>query len=281
MRPMKHRIERKLRLYAHRGSSARLPENTLEAFEQALNDGANALELDLHRSADGHFVVIHDPDGHRTAGAADVVRDLTLSELRSWNVGRVVGATDRAFRVPTLAEVLNRFPDVPMSVDLKPKDIRIVKPLLDLLADHNAEDHVTLASFHDWMVAQIRKLRYPGRTAFSRLEIAILLALPARLARFFVKGQAMQVPRSAGGLRLDSKRLLERCRTLGVRADFWVINDPDVARVLVSRGATGIMTDTPEVIAPALGLSKPDGDSNVLQRSITVSTPNSERVDAN
>ncbi len=65
-----------LRLFGHRGSSARLPENTIAAFRQALDDGATALELDVHRTADGHIVVAHDPDGLRMAGVSGRIADL-------------------------------------------------------------------------------------------------------------------------------------------------------------------------------------------------------------
>ena len=95
-----------LRLYGHRGSSARLPENTLVAFRQALDDGATALELDLHRTADGHLVVAHDPDGRRMAGASGLIRDLALSEVKRWNVAagfRDGGGSSHA--IPTLDEV--------------------------------------------------------------------------------------------------------------------------------------------------------------------------------
>ena len=97
----------RLRLYAHRGASARAPENTLAAFETALADGANALELDIHRTADGHFVVAHDPDGARTAGCDERIAEVGLEEIRRWSVA--------GESVPTLPELLSAFPDIPLS----------------------------------------------------------------------------------------------------------------------------------------------------------------------
>ena len=164
--------DHELRLYGHRGSSSRLPENTLPAFAAALEDGANALELDIHRTADGHFVVAHDPDGHRTAGIAGHIRELSLREVLSWNVAvGAKGSNLDPHSVPTLDEVLQAFPGVPMSVDLKPDDPGAVPPLLDLLANHRAEDRVTLASFNGQLVYAIRRLGYRGRTAIYELLI--------------------------------------------------------------------------------------------------------------
>ncbi|MCP4899114.1 MAG: hypothetical protein GY906_19270 [bacterium] len=255
-------ILRQFRLYGHRGSSARVPENTLEAFRQALVEGANALELDIHRSADNHFVVIHDENGLRTAGEDQPVCTTNLSQIKRWDVGRGQGMTDHPHRVPLLQEVLEEFSGVPLSIDLKPNDPGIVSPLLDLLGRHKAERHVTLASFHERMIQAIRRFGYPGRTAFSRIEIACLRLLPTALARKWIKGQAMQTPRVAGPLRLDGTKILSRCRALGVRADYWVVNDPQTAQDLLSRGATGIMTDAPDQMADVIKANTSDNATN-------------------
>ncbi len=233
------------RLYGHRGASARLPENTLPAFARALADGANALELDLQRTADGHFVVAHDPDGRRTAGTPERIRELGLARVKAWRLGPDGGAT-----VPTLAEVLEAFPGVPMSIDLKPDAPEHVPELLEHLTRHGAEATTTLASFSARVVRRIRRLGYPGPTALTRPEVALLRFLPAALARRHLGGQAAQVPLRSGPIRLDAPAFLARCRRLGLRADFWVVNDPAQARALLEAGATGVMSDDPAAIAP-------------------------------
>ena len=136
----------RLRLYGHRGASARLPENTLPAFEKALADGANALELDIHRTADGHFVVAHDPHGRRLAGVDEHICAIGVDRVKRWNVAELTEMRER-HSVPTLAEVLEAFPTVPMSIDHKPDDPSGVPDLLELIARHGAEDRITLASF--------------------------------------------------------------------------------------------------------------------------------------
>jgi glycerophosphoryl diester phosphodiesterase len=232
----------KLRLYAHRGASERAPENTMPAFEVALADGANALELDIHRTADGHFVVAHDPDGARLAGTGARISELDLAEVRRWRIGTEP--------VPTLGDVLQAFPTIPLSIDLKPDDPRAVAPLLELLSAHGGEDRVTLASFHDRLVWRARRLGWRGRTALTRTEVAALRLAPFALARRLIRGQAAQIPLRSGPLRLDRGGLISRCRKLGIRADYWVVNDPDRARALLAAGATGLMTDDPAGLAP-------------------------------
>jgi glycerophosphoryl diester phosphodiesterase len=247
-----------IRLYAHRGSSAHLPENCVEAFAQALADGATALELDVHCTRDGELVVIHDPDGARTAGATERVQDLTLAQVKRWDVGNGFVAPDgsrphagQGHTVPTLSEVLEAFPEVPMSVDLKPKRPALARGLVELLERHGDSRRVTLASFSDRVVLAIRRLGYTGRTALTRHEIGMLRILPL-LSRRLIAGHAAQVPLRVGPLRLDRRRFMRRCRRLGVRADYWVVNDVALARRLLERGATGIMTDDPALIAPVV-----------------------------
>ncbi len=232
----------RLRLYAHRGASARAPENTLAAFEIALSDGANALELDVHRTADGHFVVAHDPDGARTAGCNERIAEVDLNDIRRWTTG---GET-----IPTLPEFLTAFPHTPLSIDLKPNDPTAVPPLLEVLSAHNGENRVTIASFHDRLLWQVRRLGWQGRTALTRGEVAALRLAPFAVARRLIRGHAAQVPVQSGPIRLDRREFLERCKKLNIRADYWVVNDPGEARTLLAAGATGLMSDNPALLAP-------------------------------
>ena len=239
-----------LRLSGHRGSSARLPENTIAAFRQALADGADALELDLHRTADGHLVVAHDPDGLRMAGSSGRIAELSLREVQGWNVAAGFGdGVGEGHTIPTLDEVLESFPGVHIGVDLKPDDRRAVPELLGLIDRHQAAPRVTVGSFHGRLVRLARRLGYPGPTALTRGEVAAVRLLPAVLARRLVRGQAAIIPRRGMGLRLDGRRFIHRCRAMGLRVDYWVVNDPDEAHQLLDRGATGIITDDPARMA--------------------------------
>jgi glycerophosphoryl diester phosphodiesterase len=106
-------------LMAHRGNSLLCPENTMAAFRQALADGADIIETDLHLTADGVFVCIHDATVDRTTDGAGAVADMTFAELRSLSAayGR---AEFQAERVPTLAELAALLPeDVALGLELK------------------------------------------------------------------------------------------------------------------------------------------------------------------
>lgn len=246
-------VQHELRLFGHRGASALVPENTLEAFEQALADGATALELDVHRTADGQLVVAHDPDGSRMAQSGSRICDCTLEEVKAWDVGRGFGAAAKTLHaMPTLAEVVSAFPRVPISVDLKPNDPRVVADIFRLTRAAGIEHLVTIGSFHAHLVFRLRRLGYSGPTSLTHGEVAAVRLLPLHLARRLVGGQAAMIPRRGWGFSLDGPPFIARCRQLGLRVDYWVVNQRRAARELLARGATGIVTDDPQRIAPVM-----------------------------
>ncbi len=234
-----------IRLYAHRGACLRCPENSLEAFSLALEDGANALEMDVHATSDGQFVVAHDADGARLAGDARPIQSLPLEVVRKWRL-------DGSAQVPSLDEVLKAFSGTPMSIDLKPRIPQLVQPFLDTLKQWRAEEWVTVASFHHDIMLEVHRSGWTGRTALSRLEVAWLRLLPEKLSGRMIRGQSAQIPPSAGPVRLDRSAFIDRCHRLGLRSDYWVINEPEQADRLLELGATGVMSDDPKRIAPVV-----------------------------
>jgi glycerophosphoryl diester phosphodiesterase len=228
-------------LYAHRGDSAEIAENTIEAFRGALAVGADALEMDVHLTRDGHVVVAHDPTGERTARQRAAIRDLTLAEVKSWDLGG-------GLRVPTLAEVVAAFPTARLNVELKPTDPAIVPAAIAAIGA--ASDRTLIVSFHVDSIRLVRKMGYAGRTGLARREVLELLATPRRLWRR--RGDAAQLPRWLG-----HRYVVEKCHAVGLTVDFWTVDDPGEARRLVALGADGIMTNDPSKIGPALGKLPP------------------------
>jgi glycerophosphoryl diester phosphodiesterase len=232
--------------YAHRGASAELPENTLVAFRRALDLGADALETDAHLTRDGHLVLSHDDTGERAAGVRRAIRDCTLAEVKAWDLGR--GA-----RMPTLAEALLEVPDVTFNVDAKPEGDAVVDTMVALVRRLGAQHRVRIASFHAANLRRARALGYEGETGLGQGEVTRLVFLPlARLKRAPVRGNAAQVPLHVGPIRLDTRAFIEKCHALGLRVDYWTVNDEATALRLLELGADGIMTDDPARIAPVV-----------------------------
>lgn len=246
-----------LRLYAHRGASAERPENTLAAFERAVEVGVDGLELDVHITRDGHLVVAHDDTAGRMTGVDAPWGALDLADVRRLDAGWGFVAADgtRPFAghgigVPTLEEVIDAFPAVRLNVDVK-RGARAADAALDLVRVKRAEDRVTIASFHLGTLVRIRRRGYGGETSLSRGEVASLLSMPAVMWRQLpFTGTAAQVPVSQGAIHFDRASFIAKCHHLGLRVDFWTVDDPATAERLLALGADGIMTNDPAALRP-------------------------------
>jgi glycerophosphoryl diester phosphodiesterase len=236
------------RLYGHRGARALMPENTIPSFARALQDGANALETDVHLTADGEVVVIHDPDGKRVAGIDRPIAACTLAEVRGWNAS-----------IPTLHELLDAFPKIRINVDIKPDSAKALEPVLKVIRSHRAESRVTVASFHHAVMHAAAQSDYRGELSLSQRAVLRCVVLPVRLLqRYRLPGHAIQIPTRVGRFQLDTPAFIERCHSLGLRVDYWVVNEAAEAKRLLDAGADGIITDDPARIAPAMWGGKPE-----------------------
>jgi glycerophosphoryl diester phosphodiesterase len=237
-------------IIGHRGAAAHAPENTIPSFRLAERAGADALELDVHLSADGVPVVIHDPNLLRTAGRELVVAQETFARLRDADAGsrftRDGGRTfpwrGRGIQIPSLEEVANAFPQMPLLIELKVRGAgdAVRRVLWRTGALHRSLlvsfDHRAVTGFRDGTTV----------TGAGRREMIVLFArallrnLPAR-----VPYQAVFVPRRYWGFNIPTVPFARAARTLPIAVHTWVENDPVVARHLWSIGVTGIVTDDP------------------------------------
>jgi glycerophosphoryl diester phosphodiesterase len=145
--------------------------------------------------------------------------------------------------------VLEAFPDMRINVDIKGE--RAVGIMLDLIRRKRADDRVTLASFRLRTLVSARRRGYGGETALSQGEVATLFGLPAMLWRQLpFTGTAAQVPVHAGRLRFDRASFIAKCHSIGLRVDFWTIDDRAEAARLLELGADGIMTNDPGALRP-------------------------------
>lgn len=221
----------------HRGAAAHAPENTIPSFRLALEQGADALELDVHASADGVPVVIHDPDTARTTGEARVVARETAARLRTLGAG-----------IPTLDEVLETFPDAPLLVEVKVPAVQ--QAVLAAVRAHAAAGRVAVGSAQHAALAAFRGTEV--EVSGSRREIAALWARarlglgagPVRCAMF-------SVPERWRGLRVPTRGFLRRAHAAGAAVHVWTVDDPQRAIALWTAGVQGIVTNDPAAIVRA------------------------------
>lgn len=245
-------------LYGHRGARLDEPENTLRSFRRALDVGATALELDVHLTRDGNVVVAHDSTGERMAGVARPIAACTLDEVRAWNVGALFRARDGSapfasspVRLPTFDETIAELDGAFLNVDLKPRSAELVRRAIQIVRARRAEDRVRLTSFYSRNVSAVRRAGYEGPIGLGRGQIVRLAFEPSStLSAIRLPGRAAQLPTHSGIVRFARSRFIDKCHRLGVRVDFWTINEPEEAERLLALGADGIVTDDPEAIAP-------------------------------
>lgn len=221
-------------IIGHRGSAGAHPENTLRAFDGALAEGADALELDVRLSADGVPVVLHDATVDRTTNGTGPVRRFTVDRLQSLDAGG-------GERIPTLAEVLERYPSVPLILDIKHG--ACTGPVGELLRRFGAAGRVLVGAFAHRMLRGFGRAPFV-RSASGRDTAAFWLA--AKLG-FAVNGRfrAFTVPERRHGLRVVDRLFLAAARRVGKPVHVWTVDRPDDARRLRALGVAGIITNYP------------------------------------
>ena len=249
--------------FAHRGASARAPENTLEAFGLAAASGARGLETDVHMTLDGRVVAIHDDTVNRTTDGMGLVREMTLAELKGLDAGYRFtpdgGATypyrDRGVRVPEITEVFRQFPDLAVNIEIKEDQPGVEEALLRVIEEEGAQGRALVVSGQARPVARFRKLCGERvRTGASAREIVAFHYLSRLRLESLIRPpfDALQVPVEYRGTPVVTQRFLEAAHGLGVRVDVWTIDEPGEMRRLLDLGADTIMTNRPEVLEEVL-----------------------------
>jgi glycerophosphoryl diester phosphodiesterase len=241
---------------AHRGASDRAPENTMEAFRLGVEDGADAIELDVHLTADGQLAVIHDDTLDRTTDRAGAVASLTLAQIREADAGARFAGPDgsypyrgRGLTVPTLSEVLAWLPDA-IGLVVEIKAAAAADAVVAAVPGHAVREGERLAviSFDELAIERVRELDSGIRTGYllvptQPIEPALVWATE--------HGHAGVFPWE-GDLGLDPMPLLARAHAYGRQIGCYVVNDPQRMQHLAACGLWAFVTDVPRVARQAL-----------------------------
>ena len=238
---------------AHRGDSARRPENTLASFASALEIGAEIVEFDVQLTRDGEVVVIHDPAVDRTTDGTGRVPEMTLAELRRLSAGypQRFGDEYRGERIPTLAEVLGLIRDRALGM------IEIKHDSVTADAEGGLEAHT---------VAEVRKAGMEKQVAlisFSRVALVRCRQQAPAIHRghLFHRAEIADVLAGAREVGTDlvlpekgmlSVELRDRAREAGLKVATWVVDDPAELAALAHFGLYGIGSNRPGEMMDAL-----------------------------
>lgn len=250
-------------MYAHRGGAALRPENTLAAFDHGMACGADGLEFDVHLSRDRVVVVHHDDTLERTTGVAGRVSDRTAEELRCLDAGFTFRPADAGAQqtfpyrgiglgVPTLREVLIRYPSALCIIEMKANDPELARRTIDELRTADAIDRVALGSFYRGVLETARAYEPRVATGASREETRWALYrswvhLPLGRPGY----REFQVPERMGLTTIVTPRFIRHARRAGLPVKVWTVDLEDDIRRLLAWGADGIISDRPDVAVRA------------------------------
>ena len=248
-----------LRIMGHRGAKEIVPENTLSAFQLAIDAGVDAVELDVHLSKDGELIVMHDALLDRTTNGRGAIRDFTLAELKTLNAAATFAgsATTHPQAIPTLQEVYDLVQGrVQINVEIKTAHDGTRYPdletkLIELVRRNAAASYTVLSSFHFPILAtlqtlapEIRRYAIVARDYFQRLDPNQPALVAADLA-------AKGLDWVAVNKSYLTKPLVDELHARGFIVHTWVINEVAELWLFVEMGVDAITTDRPDLLVPA------------------------------
>jgi glycerophosphoryl diester phosphodiesterase len=230
-------------IFAHRGSSAYAPENTLASFELALQHGADAIELDVKLSADGQVVIIHDQTLLRTTGQAGKVRETSLADIQKLDAGSHFDIAFKGERIPTLAELFESIADR-TKYDIELTNYAsladsLPEKVADLVERYGLAGQILFSSFNPLALIRVRRklphnpiglLARPGKSGrWARTWPGALLAY-----------QALHIARQDAG-----QEIVSSTQRRNHRLHVYTVNDGKEMASLFQIGVDGIFTDDP------------------------------------
>ncbi len=245
-------------IVAHRGASRQAPENTMEAFRLAVEAGADAIELDVHLTADGQLAVIHDETLDRTTDRTGPIASRTMDEIRQADAGATFARGDdsgfpfagQGLAVPTLPEVLEWLPEnIGLVIEIKAR--AAADAVVAAVAGHDvlASGRLAVISFDEASIERVRELNREIKTGYllvptQPIESALVWATE--------RGHVGVFPWE-GDLGMDPLPLVAEASAFGREIGCYVVNDPEQMRHLAACGLWGFVTDVPDVARDALG----------------------------
>jgi len=243
----------------HRGTAGSAPENTLASFALALEQGADILESDVHVTADGVPVLIHDPSVDRTTDGEGLVAELdfaTLSRLDAgWHFGERGGFRERGrgHGVPSLEQAFEAFPTARFNLEIKAPGVELAERVLELVGRFERAELTLLTAGEDPDMASLRTaLAASGRAPAVGASLADILevvqsALEGRAPE--TDSMAIQIPDAFAGKPLVTDDLVRHAHAHGIAVHVWTINEPGEMQRLLDLGVDGLVTDHPGRLA--------------------------------
>lgn len=238
---------------AHRGASGDYPENTMLAFEKALEQGADVLEFDVWLTKDNKVVVIHDEKVDRTTDGEGKVRDFVLQEVQNLDAAYNFKPEDnypfrgKNIKIPTLREVLTEYQEKPIVIEVKKPGKHMATQVAEVITEADAVERVLLASTDSQTIKELRNLLPEVSTAACHGEVTQFYFLSKTGIAGFLEFDfdALLIPTYYKGLPVITKPFRAAAQAKGIPIHVWTINETEKMKELLDIGVHGILTDFP------------------------------------
>jgi glycerophosphoryl diester phosphodiesterase len=248
-------------IIAHRGASFDAPENTLEAFQLGLDQGADGIECDVRLSGDGELVVIHDPSVQRVTGIKRDVSDLTSAEFLTLDAGSWKATKWSGARIPTLAQALDLIPaDRRIFIEVKVGLAALPRLNQVLAATALPRSQIVVMEFDLETVIAMRQL-FPDLEVLWLLDVP-LLSSPAKRRQLLETNIGIAKQHGFDGINVQNipqlnAEMIAECGAQQLKCYCWTVDRPDRADQLFKEGINGIATNRPGWIRQQLDRRTP------------------------
>lgn len=236
-------------VWAHRGASGYAPENTLAAFQKAVDLGADGVELDIQLTKDDQIVVIHDEMIDRTSDGKGWVKDYTLEELRAFNYNRTKPEYKHA-DIPTMREVFELLKPTGLFINIEIKTgvvfyEKIEEKILALAKGMGMEDRVCYSSFNHYTVTRIHELKPDAEVGFLYADG------PIDMPSYGVKHGVNALHPALYNLQYDG--FVKECKEKGLKLNVWTVNERPYMEMCCQYGVDAIITNYPDIAKEVVG----------------------------
>ena len=244
-------------IIAHQGSSLDLPPNTLEAFQLALDQGADIIELDIWRSKDGTWVVIHDRNLSRITGVNKDITKLTFEEIQLLDAGYNFSDSsgnylyrNKGYKIPSLEQVFKQFNNEKINIEIKTVSKLGLSDLVQMIKKYQMEKKVLVVSFSYNVIKKFRKISNNQiGTAASKSDIMRMIYF-GKLPWYKIRFDAFQIPfysKKVERYGLKNTEWIGKMRSKGMEVHYWTVDNSEDIKKAFSIGAGGVITNKPKI----------------------------------
>lgn len=230
-------------VWAHRGASGYAPENTLEAFQKAIDMDADGIELDVQMTKDGQLVIIHDETINRTSDGKGLIKDYTYEELLTFNFNKKYPELGKV-KIPTLEEVYHLLKDTKLFINVELKNgiifyENLEEKVMELTKRMELTDRVIYSSFNHYSVMKLKELDPYVNTGFLYEDGYLDMPKYAKKNNVEALHPALY--------NLQYPNFIKDCKKRGIELRVWTVNKVDEMKMLCENEIHGIITNYPDI----------------------------------